>query len=454
MVNKRNFLALLLVAVMVMFTACGATSSPSDNPGSSSTVTGSSSASGSSSDTSSQGKTSFKGQNLTVLYMSSVYADAARLMVPEFEAATGAKVTVVDFPYGTLHEKALLDLTSGTASYDVIDVASQWDGEFAPYLTSLDSFIKKDNYDMTDWIDNVLANSGKWQGTIMGIPNASTPQVFAYRTDILPKGLPTTWEEYRKVLKENTDSSKKMYGVSIAGAPGQLGGVFDYVLWSMGGAWADQNWKPTLNSPESKAALLHLKEVTQYADPAMLSWGVEESVKAFLDGKAAVCETWPSLGITQNGDNPEKSKIVGKWALGVIPKEKTGVTLLSAWDMSISDASKNKELAWEWVKAYTSAEKQNEFYKKFVIFSPRKSFWEQPELKNSPLAPLRTALDTANIWWRIPASVEVDSMLNTVVSGYLSNQMTVDKALTQMEDGVSTALKNTPPADGVKNNNR
>ena len=40
----------------------------------------------------------FEGETLTVLYMTSVYADAARAMVPEFEEATGAKVEVVDFP--------------------------------------------------------------------------------------------------------------------------------------------------------------------------------------------------------------------------------------------------------------------------------------------------------------------------------------------------------------------
>ena len=91
----------------------------------------------------------YAGKTLTVLYMSSVYADAARQIVPEFEALTGAKVDVVDFPYVTLHEKALLDLTSGTSSaYDVVDVASQWDGEFFPFLTDLGPFIKKDNYDM------------------------------------------------------------------------------------------------------------------------------------------------------------------------------------------------------------------------------------------------------------------------------------------------------------------
>lgn len=75
----------------------------------------------------------FAGKTLTVLYMSSVYADAARSIVPEFEELTGAKVDVVDFPYVTLHEKALLDLTSGgTAAFDVIDVAASGTASSSP----------------------------------------------------------------------------------------------------------------------------------------------------------------------------------------------------------------------------------------------------------------------------------------------------------------------------------
>ena len=128
----------------------------------------------------------FAGEKLTVLYMSGVYADAAKSIVDEFEAETGATVEVVDFPYTTLHEKALLDLTSGTGSYDIIDVASQWDGEFAPYMTDLGPLMEKDGYTTDVFIENVFANSGSWQGTTIGIPNASTPQLFAYRTDLLP----------------------------------------------------------------------------------------------------------------------------------------------------------------------------------------------------------------------------------------------------------------------------
>lgn len=440
---KRLIAVLLALVMLLSFAAC-------NNGADDGEVTKGSTTNSNPNDTA--GKP-FEGETLTVLYMSGVYADAARAMVPEFEAATGAKVEVVDYPYLTLHEKALLDLSSGTGSYDVIDVASQWDGEFAPFLEPLDSYIERDNYDMSVWIDNVLANSGKWQDTIIGIPNASTPQVFAYRTDLLPDGIPDTWEEYREVLKKVNDPANGVYGVTVSELAGQLGGVFDYVLWSMGGSWADEDWNVTINSPETRAALEHLYALKEVSDPANLAWGVDESIKAFLDGKAVVCETWPSLGINQNGNNPEKSKVVGKWALDVLPAEKTGITLLSAWDVTIPSGSEHKDLAWEWVKMYTSYEMQNKFYDEFVIFSPRKEFWEQDRIKEAGLTPVRQALDTANMWWRIPASVEADSIINTVVGAYLSDQIDLEEAVKQLEEGLTTALKNSPPEEGIKNYN-
>lgn len=394
------------------------------------------------------------GEKLTVLYMSGVYADAARSMVDEFEKKTGAKVEVIDMPYMELHEKMLLDLTSQSGTYDVIDVASQWDGEFAPYLTELQPYIDKDQFDMSAFIDNVLANSGKWQGSYYGIPNASTPQLFAYRTDLLPNGIADNWEDYRKQLEELNKPEEGFYGDSISGITGQLGGVFDYVLWSMGGAWADENWKVSIDSPETRSALDHLMKVQKYCDPNWLNWGTDQSIQAFLDGKAAVCETWPTLGLVQAADDPDQSKVVGKWALDTIPKDKTGITLLSAWDCSIPASAKHKELAWEWIKMYTSLEKQEEFYKNNGILSPRKEFWEKDGIKGSYMDTVREALDSANMWWRIAASTEVDSSLNTNVSAYLSGQEDMDSAIKKMKEDIEAALAAAPPEEGSKNYNR
>jgi len=438
-----------MTMLSVMLAGCGGKSGSSDGGGN----TGSGTDSGTDGTATASDDKPFAGEKLTVLYMSGVYADAAKSIVADFEAETGATVEVVDFPYTTLHEKALLDLTSGTGSYDIIDVASQWDGEFAPYMTDLGPMMEKDGYQTDVFIENVFANSGLWQGTTMGIPNASTPQLFAYRTDLLPDGLPDTWEEYRTAAKELTDPDSGMYGISVSATTGQLGGVFDYVLWSMGGAWADEGWNVTIDSPETRAALEHLKEIQDYSDPSILAWGVEESIKAFLDGNAAICETWPTLGLVQAADDETQSKVAGKWALSLIPHDKTGATLLSAWDVAIPAASKNQELAWEWIKMYTSEENQNKFYDEFGILSPRKTFWERDGIKGTYMDTVREALDTANMWWRVPASTEVDTMLNTVVSEYMSGQTDLETAVQKMKTGIEEALKNAPPEEGTKNYN-
>ena len=54
---------------------------------------------------------------------------------------------------------------------------------------------------------------------------------------------------------------------------------------------------------------------------------------------------------------------------------------------------------------------------------------------------VREALDTANMWWRVPASTEVDTMLNTVVSEYMSGQTDLETAVQKMKTGIEEALK-------------
>ena len=445
--KKRVLSAVLALSLGASLLACGAKSE--GNAGGDASAK----AEEGKSDAASGDKAKGNGETLTVLYMSGVYADAAKSMVDEFEEKTGAKVEVIDMPYTELHQKMLLDFTSGAGTYDVIDVASQWDGEFAPYLTDLQPYMEKDGVKAEDFIDNVIANSGKWQDKYIGIPNASTPQLFAYRTDIFPNGLTDTWEEYRAELKKVTKKDEGFYGASISGITGQLGGVFDYVLWSMGGAWADENWKVTIDSEETRKALEHLNDVQESLDPNWLNWGTDQSIQAFLNGDAAVCETWPTLGLVQDADNPEKSKVVGKWALSVIPKEKTGITLLSAWDCAIPEGSKKKDLAWEWIKMYTSLDKQKEFYDNHGILSPRKAFWEEDGIKGTYMDTVREALDTANMWWRVAASTQVDTSFNTLISAYLSGQNDLDTTVKEMKAAVEEALQQAPPEEGTKNYN-
>lgn len=393
----------------------------------------------------------FAGQTITALFMSGSYADMAReVVVPKFEAATGAKVEIVDFPYASLHEKMLLDLTSNTASYDLVDITCQWDGEMAPFLEPLDPYIARDGFDIDDFDSNILDNSGRWQGTIYGIPHVNTPYTLAYRTDLVEKP-PETLDEYIALAEKYHDPSKGMYGVAPAMAKNQYGSIFFGRLWSLGGEWADENWNATMNTPEVRRALEVTMRLKELSDPACLSWGLPESAAAFANGNAVFLEGWPTLNFLGIADDPQQCKIVGKWALCPFPAEKTGLTALSSWDIAINKNSEKKDLAWEFIKTLVELENQNTGFQEYNILPTRISFWEQEEIKQSPLFPLKDALSNALIWWRIPASEEAKTEISNGFGAYLAGEKNIEEAMDYMQNCVEIALMNNPPPEGLLN---
>jgi multiple sugar transport system substrate-binding protein len=156
--------------------------------------------------------------------MSGWYADAARLIREEFEERTGARVTVFDLPYRALHERALGDLSSGTGCFDVVQIAYQWDGQFAPYLADLSVFIERDQTRMTDFVPMVAKNCGLWGPKRVGVPHAATGTGLFLRKDILAEHrleAPTDWEEYLR-LAGRMNRPGRMYGTGLAGVRKEL----------------------------------------------------------------------------------------------------------------------------------------------------------------------------------------------------------------------------------------
>lgn len=396
----------------------------------------------------------YAGQTVTALYFSATYADAAKEYAAEFNELTGIELEVVDFPYLTLYEKMGLALSTNDSTYDVVTPACQWDGEFEPYMTDLKPYIERDNWDSADIMPGLWEQSGKWAGKIMGIPFSNTPQTLAYRTDLIDE-FPETWDEFFEICEELNDPENGFYALAIPGVKEQLSGLWMMVQWSLGGAWADSNWNLTIDSEQTAEALQIVRRWFDYADPAAPSWGLPESDAAFLQGNAAIAFSWPTLTIAPNGDDPDKSKIVNKWAISPIPFAENGVTVLSSWDMGIPEAAKNKDAAWEWIKFYTSKEKQLSNFTDYSILPSRISVWEQPVVKNDKLYPHMEASERgAIIWWRIPAGTMAESTIRDSVANYVTDQWDLNKAMSFMEDGLGKVLSDYPPPEGVMNTGR
>jgi ABC-type glycerol-3-phosphate transport system substrate-binding protein len=321
-------------------------------------------------------------------------------------------------------------------------------------MEDLTPYIQRDKFDSADIIPGLWEQSGKWNNRIMGIPFSNTPQTLAYRTDLI-KQMPKDWDSFFALCDKLNNPSKGFYALAIPGLKEQLDGLWMMVQWSLGGRWADENWNVTIDSLETRRSLEIAKRWLKYADPAAPGWGLPESDAAFLNGNAAIAFSWPTLAIAPNGDNPAKSKVVGKWAIGLIPYGKNGVTELSSWDIGIPKAAKNKDVAWEWIKMYTSKEKQLANFLKYSILPSRISVWQLPQVKSNKLYPhWQASQQGAVIWWRIPAGTMVETYVRDAVSNYVTDQWGLSKAISYMEDGFKKTLADYPPAPGVKNTGR
>lgn len=346
----------------------------------------------------------------------------------------------------------LLDFTSGSTAYDVVSVACQWDGEMAPFMEPLDPYITRDSYDIDAYDQNILDNCGRWNGTVYGIPHANTPYCIAYRTDIISEDeIPTTWEAYIETARKYMNPDEGLYGIACTAAKAQYGAGFYTRIWGEGQDWADEDWNVTMNTDTVRRAVESIGDELTVADPACLNWATAEATAAFQNGNAVFLEAWPTLGICLTGDDPAQSAVAGKWAIMPMPTNGTGINLLSGWDIGINAASEKKELAWEFIKEYTTAANQEKFFNEYTILPTRMAVWEKDSVKSSNMYQVKEYLSGSVIWWRIPASEEARAEISNALHSYMSGDADVDTCLEMMQSGVEMALENNPPEDGLKN---
>jgi len=386
----------------------------------------------------------FQGEELTVLYMESgTYDEAARLIAPEFQEATGATVNVVAFPYQNLHDNAATDLVTQTGAYDVIDVAYQWDGEFSPFLSPLEDLIERDGYDMSAFIPNVAALSGFWDGQQNGIPNANDARGIVYRTDLFEEaGLepPTTWQEYNDFAEILTQGD--VFGASWVGLGEQLQGSWLSRYWEQDVPLCDVDWSPLFNSPEGVHAIELLRQALPFAPAGMPGWDIPTQKNALLTGQLAQAEVWPSF-ILADARDPEKSDIAGKWGLIPFP----GPGELSAWNLAIPGTSQKRDLAWEWIKMYTSPENAKRFALEFGVGSPQVATWEDPELvEQFPEYPtILEAIKASRPIWRIPQFPAAWDVLQKQLELTVYQDADAQETLDHIADEWNSLLEQDPP---------
>lgn len=272
------------------------------------------------------------------------------------------KVDMTFVGWSDLWNKIVTSIAAGSAP-DVMYIGSRWIPELANMgaIIPLDSYItpqKKSMYYPTVWY------TVTYKGHIWGVEKSMSTEVFIYNKKLFESAgitsTPTNWDELLTDAKKIYDPSKGIYGIAMAGENFiSTLSQFQNYLYANNGWIVDPNTgKVTINATPAVQALTLYKELSQYAQPGIISWKREDLYKLFETGKVGfyMDEIYNVPTFIKDGMDIGLFYVPG----GPSSTKPYGTEIITD-SMAISSQAKNKELAWEYIDYMTSLQQQTKW---------------------------------------------------------------------------------------------
>jgi multiple sugar transport system substrate-binding protein len=319
---------------------------------------------------------------ITMLINDSPWFGGFEKVVELYEEQTGNVMNLDVTPFPGMLEKARNAVRDEESPYDLLNITAGWIIEIyaGGYLTpihEIDPDFKLDPQVIT-YDDSLFWNAEtEWTGAdgeLVALPINGNIQLMYYRADLYEEaGLdpPETWDDV-KAACEKLHTPPDVYGYVVRGERGNAI-RYNWMPYMMGhGASivkdpANGDFTVTINSPEAKEALdLYIELAEKYGPPDSGAIGQGDMIQLMTTGKAAhvvmVAAAWPNM------DNPDKSVVVDKVNVTVIPRPADGVnaTTIGHWvggiPKNLPDEQKQAALAFlKWFLTYDAQYKYTEF---------------------------------------------------------------------------------------------
>jgi ABC-type glycerol-3-phosphate transport system substrate-binding protein len=261
-----------------------------------------------------------EGEKITVAVIPASYFENLIAITPEFQALTGVEVRYEKVPPGQIRQKAMLDLTSKTATY----ATSATDPMYYPIYVSnkwvepLDKYLNDPALTDASWFkyEDILKawrDADSVEGKPYAIPYDGEVTVQVYRRDLYEtKNLKPadTFEDFVRNAAAVHDPNNRVWGAALRGFAGAGQNMYIYpsIFRAFGGQWI-VNGKIKVNSAEAEQALTwYVDTLSKYAPPAVRNWNWPDIADAFAQGTlGAYIDAHSSAAVL---NNPEKSKVV------------------------------------------------------------------------------------------------------------------------------------------------
>jgi multiple sugar transport system substrate-binding protein len=402
------------------------------------------------------------GTTLNIACWSAPYAKLVAEYIPEFEAATGAKVNYETPSFPIYNQRIDVELSTHGAAYDVLNVTFIYVGRWlgAEWFTPLDEFSKDPNKTPTDWdIGDFLpgaVNTFKDKaGRLCAIPwTADIYMVGASRYDI--------FEKVGKTMPDNFDAlPETMKAIhNLDGVPGFLtenhyGWSFIPFLQGFGAnVFRDppDDVMPVLDTPEAVAAAeFFSKLVRDYGPDGALSYTYDQVVATLKSGRANYSPNGQIFVLQMGAPDSKVAKTCNFAMCPEGPKGRFPGVASHGWGIPVG--SKNKDAAWQFIVWAMS----KPVIKKMVVergYSSitRRSLIESPEFKGklninghdiTKIYLNTIALGTRGYmkYRTVHVYPQVDKQIDIAIQNIVSRQMSAAEAMRQAQQNSVTELK-------------
>lgn len=411
-----------------------------------------------------------EGESISVAVIPASYFENLIALLPQFEALTGVKVRAEKVPPGQIRQKAMLDLSSKSATYAThaadpmyypLYVANKWVDPLDRYLN--DATLTDPAWFNYGDIIKAWREADSVDGKPYGIPYDGEVTVQVYRKDLYAaKGLKPadTYDQLLANAKAVHDPANRIYGLALRGFSGAGQNMYIYpsLLRGFGGDWFDGKTL-VVNSPEHVRALeWYVNALSQYAPPAVRNWNWPDIADAFSQGTVATYLDAHSSAAVIN--NPQKSRVVGKIAYARWPAGPSGKRVTSIWNwgfpINAALSDKAKRATWLFISWAASAETQARTSWKWDGPAQRSglnrlALWKSPEFAaamkdagdNFIPAALASLEQDTDVEWRprVPQWPAVGETMATAIQSALVGQKKPKEALDEAQARITAIMK-------------
>ncbi len=402
------------------------------------------------------------GTTLNIACWSSPYAKLLTNYVPEFEAATGAKVNYETPSFPIYNQRMDVELSTGGSSYDVLNVTFIYIGRWigAGWFTPLDDFLGDPkrtpaDWDPNDFLPGVTAAFKDAAGKLYAIPwTADIYMAGAARYDLFEKAgkpMPDTFDELADTmkavhLKDNVPAflPENHYGWSfIPFLQGFGGNVFRD---------PPNDLTPVLDTPEAIAAAdFFAKLLHDYGPDGVISYTYDQVVATLKAGRANYSPNGQIFLVQMGAADSKVAQTCNFSMCPAGPKGRFPGVATHGW--GIPTGSKNKDAAWQFITWAMS----KPMIRKMVVergYSSitRRSLIDSPEFKGKLTVNghdiVKIYLDTIALgaqgymkYRTIYVYPQVDKQIDIAIQNIASGQMSAKEAMGQAQQNSFAELK-------------